>query len=405
MPFGIANAPSTFQRTMTSLLGHLSFVFVYLDDILIFSSTPSEHINHLTQVFHILQNANLTINQQKSQFYKTNVEYLGFNISANGITPSPRNLNILQNLPMPQTKSQLRKILGTLNFFRNLLPNFSQRLANVTSLLQNNTSFIWSSNHTTTISNVVQDIIKTATLHHPDFSKTFELYADASDQAIGAALLQNGSPIFFISQKLTIPQRHYSTSEKELLAIVITLQKLRKFLLGTNIDVFTDHRNLTHLEASTNTRLQRWSLLLNEFNLTIRYLAGSHNSLADFLSRPIQLLHTSLITPTDTTSKNSILHWYHLKLQHPGTTRQYYTMRSLYNWPNMFQDIAKHINNCHTCHQIRNETLWFITRSSHLNCPFPTNRLRHSRTIHRSRRHAYEVSLYTFHHRLMHTPR
>jgi hypothetical protein len=352
MPFGPSGAPSVFQGIMNRLFAdHRSYTFPYLDDLLVFSSTLDEHLRHLREVFHILRSANLTINRSKSNFLTNSVEYLGYEISPAGIKPAKRHLDILKKISMPTNRKEVQRLLGMLNFFRQNVPNFSARLSEVITLTRKDTNFKWTSQLTESVHSVIDDLIQRGETHHPNFQQPFELYTDASDNAIGAALFQHNVPIQFFSKRLSQAQRSYTVSEKECLAIVEFLTRNRKFLLGTKLTIFTDHSNLKFLSTSALQRIQRWKLLIDVFSPTIRYVPGTHNNMADYLSRDLNL---STITVLDKQQQQSFINWYHERLCHPGITRQYYTMKAVTTWPNLYQQLVSFINNCTTCQQMKN---------------------------------------------------
>jgi hypothetical protein len=257
MPFGLAGAPMTFQRLMTNLFLDLEFVKVFLDDILIHSTSEAEHAQHLRQVFQRLQEANLTINLEKSNFFCDTVTYLGYTISYNTVKPAARNLESLLKLPAPTNIRGVRRIMGSLNFFRNMIPHMSTRLAPISDLTSASNVFKWSDDLQKIVTDIIQELINKAETKQPLFGHPFQLYCDASDFGIGSILCQDANLIACYSAKFTGAQSHYTTTEKEALAVISSLQHWRSLLFGQKIHIFTDHSNLQFMNSSTIQRIQR----------------------------------------------------------------------------------------------------------------------------------------------------
>ena len=392
MPFGLAYAPMTFQAAMQRLFMHLDFVRVYLDDILIASKTWEEHVQHVAQVLATLQKNGLTLNLKKCLFAKTTVEYLGFEIDENGIQPSARSVTSLQQLTTLKVRNRkhVRSIVGSLNFLRMVIPNFSSKVAPLTSLTQEKVPFRWTDIEHNLVESLVAEFQANAKLYHVVLGEPFELYTDASDEAIGAVLLQFQRPVYFFSKKFDKAQRNYTVSEKEALAIVWTLHHLRQVLLGSPVTVYTDHSNLLFLTTAKLQRIQRWKLLLDEYDLTIVHVPGSKNSMADVLSRSVAgvsmlpafpldfslladaqeaavaLRPANMITATisnqtlfvhpDTkaiwippSAQQEVLQWSHTMFFHPGSVKLYETLKKLVFWPSLLNDVTSLTNSCTTC--------------------------------------------------------
>jgi hypothetical protein len=392
MPFGLAYAPMTFQAAMQRLFMHLDFVRVYLDDILIASRTWQEHVQHVAQVLAILKENGLTLNLKKCLFAKTSVEYLGFEIDENGIQPSARSVTALQQLTTMKVRNRkhVRSIVGSLNFLRMVIPNFSSKLAPLTSLTQDKIPFHWTEVEQSIVRDLVTEFQQNAKLYHVVLGEPFELYTDASDDAIGAVLLQFQRPVYFFSKKFDKAQKNYTVSEKEALAIVWTLHHLRQVLLGSPVTVYTDHSNLLFLTTAKLQRIQRWKLLLDEYDLTIVHVPGSKNSMADVLSRSVAAVSmlpafpldfslladaqeadvanrpANLITSTianqtlfvhpdskaiwiPPSAQKEVLQWSHTMFFHPGSVKLYETLKKLVFWPSLLHDVTALTNSCTTC--------------------------------------------------------
>ena len=179
MRFGLSQAPRTFQKCMHRILGHLPFVKIFLDDILIFSTTIEDHKEHVMKTLEALKRAGATINKEKSTFFKTHVEYLGHTIDSEGITPVLRGLDALEKLKTPKTIRNVMQLVGILNWFRKYIPNLSKDIAAITDLLsgQNNKKdkIKWNKEHQSTLESIIEYLKSGPKLHYPNFSKPFDL--------------------------------------------------------------------------------------------------------------------------------------------------------------------------------------------------------------------------------------
>ena len=193
MPFGLKNAPGTFQRLMTNevLCGYLNvFCKVYLDDIIIYSSDMASHINHLRLIFERLRIHNLKVSPEKCQFATSELDYLGHHISGGTITPQEKHILAVKNFKPPGNKKQLQSFLGTCNWIREYVPHMSEIIAPLTPLLHKNTKFRWLDSHQLAFELIKEKLSQPLFLHRPDFSKPFYLQTDASSVGMGCVLFQ-----------------------------------------------------------------------------------------------------------------------------------------------------------------------------------------------------------------------
>ncbi|MGL5709110.1 MAG: reverse transcriptase domain-containing protein [Aeromonas sp.] len=285
MPFGLANAPRTFQRIMTQIFSEFKFVRIYLDDILIFSSSLEEHIDHVKQVIERLVKGNISINFEKSLFAKTEVKYLGQLINSEGIRADINRVNIELINKIPKTKKQLMSLIGYINWFRNYIPNLSSIISNITGKLKTSSAIEWTDRDTQTIQDIFNSIKANILLNFPDYKKPFELYCDACENGLGAMLKQGSKIIGLFSRKLTLQQTKYNIMEKEMLAIIFALEHFKPLVFGYSIDVYTDNLNNTFQEKINSRRCQRWQILIQEFNINLKFVEGKNNEIADFNSR------------------------------------------------------------------------------------------------------------------------
>ena len=294
LPFGLKNAPASFQRLMNNVLKGMTNVEVYIDDIIVYNDTWKEHMESVRALFNRLSEAKLTVNLAKSQLGKAKVKFLGHIIGQGVVEPAKAKVEAVINFPKPTTKKEVMRFLGIAGYYRKFCKNFSDVIAPLTSLLNKKAKFVWSDECNSSFEFVKSMLANEPILMAPDFSKPFKLAVDASDIGIGSVLIQEDDqsidhPICYFSKKLNKHQLNYSTIEKECLALVLSLQHFEVYLSITvkPTVVYTDHNPLVflHRMRNQNRRLQRWSLILQEFNIEIRHIKGKDNFIADALSR------------------------------------------------------------------------------------------------------------------------
>lgn len=293
MPFGLKNAPSTFQRAIDNVLIGLknNRCFVYLDDIVIHADNLQNHIKNLKQIFQRLSDYNLKIQPDKCEFFRKEVMYLGHLITSHGVKPDPKKITAVENYPIPKTQKDIKAFLGLAGYYRRFIENFSRISQPLTKLLKKNVNFNWTSLQQNSFETLKTLLTNEPVLQYPDFNKLFILTTDASNFAIGSILSQgiipNDLPVAYASRTLNRAEGNYSTTEKELLAIVWSVKHFRPYLYGQKFKIITDHRPLTWLfnVKDPGSRLIRWRLALEEYDYEIIYKQGKHNQNADALSR------------------------------------------------------------------------------------------------------------------------
>ena len=286
LPMGLSISPDVFQEKMSELMSGLEFARAYLDDLLIISTEIGfdKHIEKLEQVLTRLQEAGLKINAVKSFFARTNLEYLGYNISREGLRPSQKKVEAILQIEAPKTRKQLRRFIGMVNYYRDMWPQRSHLLAPLSSLTSAKVKWKWTELHQESFDKMKALMAKETLVTFPDFSKEFEIHTDASALQLGACISQDGKPVAFYSRKLQPAQTRYTVTERELLSIVETLKEFRNILLGQRIKVHTDHENLTY-KTFNSDRVMRWRLYIEEYSPDLQYIKGTHNVVADALSR------------------------------------------------------------------------------------------------------------------------
>ena len=359
MPFGLKAAPATFQRLMNNVLTGLIGIrcLVYLDDIVLFGETVEEHNSKLRDVFDRLRKHNLKLQPDKCEFLKQELSYLGHIVSANGVKPDPNKVEAVVRFPTPINATQIKSFLGLAGYYRRFIQNFSAIARPLTELLKKENSFEWKDEQQKSFDALKWKLVNPPILQYPDFTKSFVLTTDASQNAIGCILSQGkiGSdlPIAYASRTLNSAERNYSTVEKELLAIVWGCKHFRPYLLGRKFSIVTDHKPLTWIFSvkDPSSRLLRWRLLLEEYQYEVEYKAGKRNTNADALSRDPNLC--ALITSDELTEdrKLAIIKEMHDCPigGHNGINRTMERIKLYLQWPQMKQDIENYIRNCDIC--------------------------------------------------------
>ncbi|KFM68617.1 Transposon Ty3-I Gag-Pol polyprotein, partial [Stegodyphus mimosarum] len=289
MPFGLCGAPSTFQRAMDIVLKPVlgKSTLIYLDDIIITSSSLEQHIKDLQEVFSLLKEAGLTINASKCKFATKELKYLGYKISQKGIETQDSKIKAIKSFPPPKTAKKLSSFLGLCSYYRSFIKDFANIVEPLLVLKRKKSKFTWTAEANTAFEKLKEALINAPVLKFPEGDENLEIAADASDYAIGAVLMQKGHPLAFFSKTLNATQRNYTATERETLAVLMAVQKFRVHFGKAPVTVFSDHAAVGRLYSGKNLtpRLIRWALKLQEYNLIIKYKPGKENNVADALSR------------------------------------------------------------------------------------------------------------------------
>jgi len=372
VPFGLTNAPATFQTLMHNILKpHLDiFVLVYIDDILIFSKSLEEHLQHLRQIFNILRKHKLYAKLEKCEFLKDELDYLGFLIGKHGIKTQPRKIEAINNWPTPKTQTNIRAFLGITGYYRKFIKDYANIASPLSNLLHKGTAIIWDDACEQAFQTLKQQLTQSPILAIANPEKPYTVTTDASDLAIGGILSQEGHPIAFYSRKLSPAEQNYPVHEKEELAIVNALREWRRYLEGCThqVQIITDHQSLRFLQTqpSLSRRQARWSEFLSRFDYRIEYQPGHTNHVADALSRQINnITISSDLSDEIEKAKTSDIIPPELKLRifqefhdsrlagHPGHKKTTELIQRVITWPGLQSDLQKYIQSCDICQRYK----------------------------------------------------
>ena len=293
LPFGLTNAPATFMHLMHQIFLPLldRFVLVFLDDILIYSKDMHEHEQHVRQALDRLREHKLYAKLSKCELFKTEVEFLGHTIDADGVHMMKDKVKAIVDWPPLQSVADVQTFLGTVGYYRKFVRMFSDLAAPLTQLLQKDQTFTWGEPQQKAFAALKAAVSQQPVLVLPDPALPYDIATDASGFAVGATLSQDQGrglqPIAFLSQKMNAAQRNYPVHEQELLAVVAALKQWRHYLMGARFRVATDHKSLVYLRTQPHLspRQTRWLEFLEQFHFAIEYVEGKLNLVADGLSR------------------------------------------------------------------------------------------------------------------------
>ena len=411
MPFGLRNAAQTFQRFIHQVLHGLDFVYAYIDDLLIASSSTDEHLEHLRLLFQRLSDYGIVINPSKCHFGQNSLEFLGHHISADGISPLPEKVQAILDFAAPTSIKKLREFLGLVNFYRRFLPHCAHALQPLTDLLSPKTTkdpLTLNDQCLSAFTAIKQSLANATILAHPSTDAPYCLAVDASNVAVGAVLQQNingmWQPIAFFSKRLQPAETKYSTFSRELLAVYLAIKHFCYCLEGQKFHVLTDHKPLAHALLSSSDRYSPREIrhldFISQFTSDIRHIQGSKNVVADALSRTdihalahtphldfsllsqaqqedpeLLCLQSSLIlkefpipdsagtllcdTSTGTprpyvpsTYRRLIFDHFH-SIAHPGIRATQRLVTQRYVWPRINKDIRQWTRTCQKCQQAK----------------------------------------------------
>uniref|UniRef100_A0A1B6G9I6 RNA-directed DNA polymerase n=1 Tax=Cuerna arida TaxID=1464854 RepID=A0A1B6G9I6_9HEMI len=294
VPFGISTSQAALVHALDRVFADEveDFTLIYVDDICVISSNFTDHLSHIETILNKLTKANMTVKFSKSTFCQSSIPFLGYTLTESGIQMDESKVQPILDFPTPTNRKQLKSFLGCINYYNKFIDHYSETIQPLFRLTSKKNKFIWTKEDDVTFAKIKSLFLKTNVLHHPDVTKTFFLQTDASDYAIGGHLYQlkddgNKAAIVFLSRVLQPAEQRFTTTEKELLAIVYCLQKTRYLILGAKLKILTDNHAITFLKTCKllNNRLTRWILAIQEYNFEIEHCKGTDNQTADTLSR------------------------------------------------------------------------------------------------------------------------
>jgi hypothetical protein len=314
LPFGLKNAAACFQRAMVECLGNYinDFIMVYIDDVIIYSDTLEEHLEHLKIFFTKIQEYNFRINPKKVQLIQSEIKVLGHIISKGIVKPDPDKIIGIQDFPTPKKVQQLQSFLGSVNYYRKFIPNMSKLAAPLYELVtkDNKMAVAWNSKALDALELCKKAVIGLV-LNMPSLDGEFTIQTDACGYGLGAVLLShqpNGDkvPCSFISRNLIGAEKNYSATELECLAVVWAIQKFRQFVECRDFIVETDHKALKWLMDMKDPRgrLGRWVMILQGYTFKIEHNPGKSNQVADALSRNPVSTESDILTIDDCDNEN-----------------------------------------------------------------------------------------------------
>jgi transposase InsO family protein len=390
MPFGLKNAPATFQRIIQRILGPLLYkgVINYLDDFILYTETYEEHLELLNKVLCLLIDHNIKLKREKCFFAKTEVTYLGHVVSHNQVKPSPQKTAAIHGFPTPTTLTSVRRFLGMTNWYRKFVDNYTRIAKPLTLLQRKDIPFHWGPDQTKAFIELKNAITSDKVLALYDPEKPCILYTDASLLGIGAALHQIDDkgverPIEFYSRRLDKHHQNYSASELECFAVIEAIKHFDVYL-NQHFTIITDHSALQWLlsHRQTKGRLFKWSQELSTRSCTIKHKSGKQQMHVDALSRAAISLHISTdeLSAAQTTEdmsfvrnpilrqnivtikhkhrykavvpqtlRHKLLKEFHDDFSHPGKTKTIRLISDHYWWPDVIKEVKQYVSSCKTC--------------------------------------------------------
>lgn len=289
LPFGLVSSPEVFQRENERIFGDISGVQIYFDDIIISGSNETEHDLIFAEVMNRALKNSVKFNIEKIQYKVSEVTYLGFIFSQNGIGPDSKQVEAITRMPEPRDKKELQRFLGMVTYLHSFIPSLSEVTSPLRIMLKGNTNWSWNKVQQDSFNTLKKLVSNAPTLKFFDPKVKIVIQTDASQNGIGCCILQNNQPIAYASRALSDAEKRYPIIEKELLGIVFACSRFHQFIYGHRIEIHTDHKPLVNIiikdiHKSTN-RIQRLKLKIIKYALDVKYIPGKFMYLADHLSR------------------------------------------------------------------------------------------------------------------------
>ena len=424
MPFGLKNAPSTFQRIMQKILDPWigKGVDVYLDDIVVHTDTEEGHIALLTQVLNKLESEGVRLKKSKCNFLAPEISYLGHIISAGQVRPHPKKVEAIEKFPTPQKVKDVQSFVGLANFYRDFVPDMSRICAPLTKLTKKDVPFEWGAFEQSAFEKVKQALTSSPVLAVHDPTRPNVLTTDASALGLGAVYSQvapdgTSRVVAFWSRRTNDAESRYAAVELEVLAVVEALEHFRIYLEGAQVSLVTDCAAIRWIKSNkdTSSRLFRWTLRLSTFTFTVTHRAGKSNVVADALSRnppSINTLNVGALPLGAFAARQHELAQYRITLpsrvmngaahvtlngrrrivvpqslipqvmkichddrNHCGTNPTRYLVTRSYWWPNMSKDVTDYVRSCHPCQLVKAPNRPEVGTYQPIDCPEAPNDL------------------------------
>nr|XP_051210878.1 uncharacterized protein LOC127328311 [Lolium perenne] len=413
MPFGLTNAPATFQSVMNSVFEKVlrKGVLVFMDDILVYTTTVEQHAKQLTEVFQVLRDQQLTLQRSKCSFAKQNLEYLGHVIGINGVATDSSKITAVKDWPRPKNLKELRRFLGLTGYYRKFIKQYGLISKPLTQVMRKGEVYQWTLVTEEAFQALKRALAQAPVLALPDFSQHFVVETDACQSGVGAVLMQQGHPVAYLSKALSPRNQALSTYEKECISILMAVEKWRSYLQHKEFVIRTYQKSLLYLtEQRLGTGMQHKAFVkLMGLQYTIQYKKGITNAAADVLSRcqhSSELLAISAVVPSwldklvigyndDASTKklwtelslsgtnaegfelrdgvirkkgrvwvggNSLAQQHILQAlhdsgigRHSGTLATYQRIKKLFDWPNLKQSVQDFVQRYDTCQRAKAE--------------------------------------------------
>jgi hypothetical protein len=308
---GLKCSPDIAQAAIENVLSEIKDTNIYIEDVGAFSDDWDHHVNSIATILQRLHENGFTINPLKCEWAIKETDWLGYWITPQGLKPWKKKIDAILHMDRPCNATELHVFIGCINYYCDMWPSHAHVLKPLTdqSSLKKKAPIKWTDAMQQAFDKMCLLMAANALAAYPDHNKQFGIHADASDFQLGASIIQEGRPVAYFSQKLTKSQQNYTTMEKEMLSIIATLKEFQRMLLGADIYVFTDDKNLTFDTLKMQCVL-RWRTKVEAFLPMLHYIKGLCNILADNLSRlhclvtPAQLVEgTKLVEPTEVSNE------------------------------------------------------------------------------------------------------
>ena len=288
LPQGVRVGPNEQQRRSEEIICGIENVFAMMDDLIIATENQFDyHVGVVEKVLKRLSDKKFSIKLSKLKLARKCVRYLGMKVDGDGLSIDDERIVVIENFPVPNSRKSLRSMLGFFSYFRRFIPRYTELVEPLQKMVPKDVKFIWEEEQQCAMEKLKKALLDSGTLIFPDFEKTFEVTTDASLFGIGAVLCQDGVPVSYYSKRLSETQQRWSTTDRELYAIVASLERFRTYLIKP-FRLITDHKNLVYLfkkKLSDRGKYARWIDFLAEFEFTIEHREGKRIPQADYLSR------------------------------------------------------------------------------------------------------------------------